>query len=206
MASSTAVPESSGNDFPPTGALDRVEDVVCGLLATDRDRAGDTAGLYDELEALAHYIARAKGEIAAVGFSDIPSRHMPEASIELGAIGAHLEEATGTILDCCEALEETAAGLGGEPAARIGQVVTRIFEACSFQDITGQRITKIVATLQAIDARIVKLIEAFGQDFGPAPAQATPAVRSDADLLAGPQLPGAAISQADIDAILADFG
>ena len=33
-------------------------------------------------------------------------------------------------------------------------VVTRIYEACSFQDITGQRIGKVVTALKAIEGRV----------------------------------------------------
>ena len=34
-----------------------------------------------------------------------------------------------------------------------------IFEACTFQDITGQRISKVVGTLRYIDERVSSFIE-----------------------------------------------
>ena len=37
-----------------------------------------------------------------------------------------------------------------------------IFEACSFQDITGQRINKVIKLLDSIDERVGKLNELFG--------------------------------------------
>ena len=44
-----------------------------------------------------------------------------------------------------EVLERLVPDLPAAPAARIGEAVTRIYEACSFQDITGQRIAKVAA-------------------------------------------------------------
>ena len=41
--------------------------------------------------------------------------------------------------------------------------VTQIFEACNFQDVTGQRISKVVKTLQLIDNRVSQLLHTFGE-------------------------------------------
>ena len=83
----------------------------------------------------------------------------------------------------------------------------RIYEACSFQDITGQRITKVVNTLKTIEAKVTLIIDTFGmhhwQDI--APSIKTDTQKPDAHLLNGPQMPAAAMAQADIDALLADF-
>ena len=75
----------------------------------------------------------------------------------------------------------------------------RIYEAFSFQDITGQRIAKIVATLQAIEAKVGHIRGAFGSS---APV---PVLPDEASLLNGPQLPADAMAQAEIDLLLADF-
>ena len=40
--------------------------------------------------------------------------------------------------------------------------VIKIFEACNFQDLTGQRITKVVATLKFIETHIVRMMEIWG--------------------------------------------
>ena len=50
----------------------------------------------------------------------------------------------------------------GEPAAKLQDATTRIYEACSFQDITGQRITKVVAALKAIEAKVAQIVATFG--------------------------------------------
>ena len=88
-----------------------------------------------------------------------------------------------------------------------------VFEACSFQDITGQRITKVINTLKEIEGRVEKLIEAFGIEiavFKEAEKQKNTEEEpekeiSDEDLLGGPQHAHEAKSQEEIDALLASF-
>jgi chemotaxis protein CheZ len=184
------------------------------LRATRGDLSAHELKIYNELEALAHYIERAKHEVSTVRCEDIPTKHIPTASLELDAIGSHLEEATGVILDACERLDRVAGRVGGEVSAAISDEVTRIYEACSFQDIAGQRMTKIVTALHTIEDRIGRLLVALGHDLEVAPPRAAteaptvPATarRGDDGLLDGPQAPGAGNSQADIDALFATFG
>lgn len=196
-------------------ALDQVAAIVAALLHSMRgDISAHEIKLYGELESLARYIHRAKEEIRAIQPDDIQREHIPLASGELDAIGTHLEEATGTILDACEGLENAGREIGGELEERIGTEVTRIYEACSFQDLAGQRITKIIATLQTIERRVDRLIKALGDEIAttrsdglakvPQPSTSSPADK-DAELLNGPQRPGVGNSQADIDALFASL-
>ncbi|HVJ51084.1 MAG TPA: protein phosphatase CheZ [Aliidongia sp.] len=178
-----------------------VEEVISSLTGT---LTLSDIKLYRELEDLARFIQAAKREISAIRPHDIQSEHIPMATDELDAVVAATARATGEILDRAEALERLAATLPPEPAAEIKEAVTQIFEASNFQDITGQRITKVVRTLKYIESKIDGLVTAFGSatlDIGPDPAKVEP--EGDAALLHGPQMPTVANSQADIDAILA---
>ena len=87
-------------------------------------------------------------------------------------------------------LDEVSSALSGDAAAKLQAATTQIYEACSFQDITGQRITKIVATLKAIEGKVAHIIGTFGPSSD-ARAARGPHIASDADLLNGPQLPTA---------------
>ena len=78
----------------------------------------------------------------------------------------------------------------------------RIYEACSFQDITGQRIAKIVATLQVIEAKVAHIRAVASEPTRHHEPEAEP---QRPDLLNGPQLPEAAMGQADIDRLLAEM-
>ena len=80
-----------------------------------------------------------------------------------------------------------------------------IFEACSFQDITGQRIAKVVETLQHIEDRVARFAEATRtRDAGgfATADEAAKAARAEKLLLHGPQLAGQGVSQADVDSML----
>jgi chemotaxis protein CheZ len=188
----------------PDAAPEMVADVVRAMLASMRGdlTAPDTA-LLAEVEELGRTIASAKQEIAALGVDEITDSHIPSATDELDAIVAHTASATESILDVCEALDDVGAGLQGAPAERLQDATTRIYEACSFQDITGQRISKIVATLKAIEGKVAHIVATFSP--GGASLEDLPPPPPEAALLNGPQLPAHAMDQADIDRLLADF-
>lgn len=124
-----------------------ITEVVRAVLTTmSDDLTAKEATLLQEVEELARTIATAKSEIAALRVDDITDHDIPFATDELDAIVGHTAQATHAILESCETLDEVAATVSGEPAVKPQDATTRIYEACSFQDITGQRITKIVAT------------------------------------------------------------
>lgn len=160
--------------------------------------------LFHEVEQLARFIHAAKREILNVRPDDISAERIPEATVELDAVVEATAKATGEILDRAEGLDKLAADLDPVTRAKINDAVTAIFEACNFQDITGQRITKVVKTLKYIENKIDSLVNAFGREFADMPPPAPePKPEGDAALLHGPQLTQNANSQDDIDAILA---
>lgn len=187
----------------PEAAPEMVAEVVQSVLATMRGHLTATETLLlHEVEELGQTIANAKAEIAALKVDDITASHIPSATDELDAIVAHTAAATDAILEVCETLDQVGAAMSGEAQQQLQDATTRIYEACSFQDITGQRITKVVAALKAIDAKVTYIVAAFGERRGaPAPApQAAPVALEN-----GPQLPGNAMDQSDIDRLLASF-
>ena len=73
-------------------------------------------------------------------------------------------------------------------------------EACNFQDITGQRITKVVNTLKFVEERIDAMIEIWGEDdIAEVDPSVTPDSEGDSALLNGPALGDEGIDQNDID-------
>jgi chemotaxis protein CheZ len=191
-----------------TSMIDRnmVMEVVTTILTTmSGDLTSTETSLLGEIESLGRTIAAAKEEIAALQVDDIRDRDIPFATDELDAIVEHTAVATNAILESCEILDEVATAVSGETAARLQDAVTKIYEACSFQDITGQRITKVVTTLKTIEAKVAQIIDRFGTQRPSAEAGAT-VVTSSVELLNGPQLPSNAMDQSDIDKLLASFG
>ena len=94
--------------------------------------------------------------------------------------------------------------LTGEPATRLQDATTRIYEACSFQDITGQRINKVVATLKTIEAKVAQIVATFSSGDRDVPNDMI-AKPVEPELLNGPQHPSVAMGQSDIDKLLASF-
>ncbi len=193
-------------------APEEVNDIVETVL---RSLSGDLSTvdlkLYGEIEALSRFIESAKAEIAAVRPDKIREQDIPRATDELDAVVGATEEATNRIMDACEKLETLAGGLDAEAGGQISEAVTTIYEACNFQDITGQRINKVVKTLKHIEDRLGAILSAFGdggvrteEPSDRAAADDPPS--SDAKLLNGPQMPDDAKRQEEIDAILASFG
>ena len=193
--------------------IDEITSVVESILTSmSGDISSSDFKLYHELEVLALYIDNAKMEIASLRPDEIQQEHIPSATDELDAIVAHTEEATGTILDAAEKLEELAASSDKKTAETITEAVTSIYEACNFQDITGQRITKVVKTLKHIEQKVDALISAFGEQVNNGLEEKKKAdgetkkkseERSEDEVLMhGPQLEENAQSQKEIDAIL----
>jgi len=182
-----------------------VTEVVRAVLTTISDElTAKEASLLREVEALGLTIANAKSDIASVRVDDINDHDIPLATDELDAIVDHTAQATNAILESCEMLDEVSTTLSGDAAAKLTAATAKIYEACSFQDITGQRITKVVATLKTIEEKVAQIIASFGPSrrlAGPAGDQ----IDSNSYLLNGPQLPAQAMDQSDIDKLLDSF-
>ena len=189
-----------------TVAVDDVADVVRSLLSTvSGDVSAADLRLYEELSSLAEYINTARGEIAALHPDEIRSDFIPSATDELDAIVGATETATNCILDAVEQVEALMSEVGPEQAERLGNITCAIYEACNFQDLTGQRITKVVRLLKVIDERLTTIVKVFGDEVVHAKGDEEKQILSDADLLNGPQLPENATDQAEIDRLLAEL-
>jgi chemotaxis protein CheZ len=189
---------------PPIEA-DMITEVVRATLTTISDElTANEVSLLREVEDLGRMIVSTKSEIAALRVDDITGHDIPFATDELDAIIAHTAQATEAILESCEMLDQLTASVSEEAAAQLQAATTRIYEACGFQDITGQRISKIVGTLKTIEGKIAQIINTFGPADQVA-RRVVDQVTGDTDLLNGPQLPANAMDQSDIDKLLASF-
>jgi chemotaxis protein CheZ len=183
-------------------SVEGIAEIVEGIMSTmTGDLSPANIRIHTEIEALARYIADARQEIASLRPDEIREQHLQTASDELDAIVEATEHATNGILEAAETIESLIGELEPGLAERLTETVTKIYESCNFQDITGQRITKVVKALKHIEAKVDGLQRAFG---GGAAAAAAPAASEavadpDAALLSGPQLPANARSQDDID-------
>jgi len=179
--------------------------------------------LYGELGDLAKYINSAKKELQSFQPQTLSEEKLPEASDQLAAIVTTTEEATKKIMDACddmgnvhervrERLLSIDPPLDPDVMASIedslmeaGTSSVEIYEACTFQDLTGQRIQKIVATLKEVERQVLRMIIVFGlngQTSQNLDEEVKKELESEAALLNGPQLPGQSLDQDSIDDIL----
>lgn len=187
-----------------------IEDVGAmleGMASTLQSDSHPDNFIRGEMERMAQYIQSAKEEIAAM----VPNpeegapQNISAAGMELGEVVKATEEATNTIMDAADAIMDAAGNVtDADASAKIMDETTKLYDACSFQDITGQRINKVLTTLEYVESRVGKLVKLFG---GALPEgyeiKDTPNKedRPDEALMGGPQLSGDAPSQDDIDAL-----
>jgi len=151
--------------YGDTVKVEDVADVVGSLMSTMKgDISSADMELYSELESLATYIHSAKAEIAQLRPDDVKDKYLSSASDELDAIVEATADATNNIMDATEMVEAVMEEVGGETSEKLMDATTKIYEACTFQDITGQRITKVVTALQHIEEKIDALVDAFGSE------------------------------------------
>jgi len=164
-------------------------------------------GLRRDLLEMSNAITRTRREIAAIKPSDDEDSQLLSATGELDAIVSATEKATSDILEAAEDIQEVAWLLrekGTEDAAcdRLDERATEIYMGCSFQDITGQRIEKVVNVLRFLESRVVAMINIWGLDLDGSDVEMPGDAWPDADLLNGPQLDGHGLDQGDIDLMI----
>jgi len=190
------------------------DDKAHSLIETYRTQIGEFRKITDELLVIHDAINRTKQEIATVHISGFQSEESSRVRHELDAVVTGTEQATQTILGMVEDIDQLASTLietAKDDAEReigraIQERVVHVFEACNFQDITGQRISKVVTAWKFIESHIARMMEIWGgvdafKNFVPEATRSRDS--DDTQLLNGPKLEGdeGHVSQDDIDAL-----
>jgi chemotaxis protein CheZ len=183
------------------------------LLQTYRAQIEQCEKLKTELDLIYNAINRTKQEIAVLHGKSFSGDEMAKVTDELGAVVGGTEQATQHILEAAEAIDQSAGALSKAASPEqarllseeIQERVISIFEACNFQDLTGQRIAKVMNTMKFIEHHINVMMDIWG-GVDAIRAHAPPIVDErvgDAKLLNGPKLDGdeGHVSQDDIDAL-----
>lgn len=129
--------------------------------------------VYDRLQIdiveMARAVARTEREIRAIKPDGAAGTQFVSASDELDAVVGTTEQATSSILSAAEKVQEYAWTMrersGNEVECdMLDACATEIYTACGFQDLTAQRIRKVVGTLLFLDQRLKSILEATGLD------------------------------------------
>ncbi len=171
-----------------------------------------------EIARMVRMIANAKMELASIRhpMGAEEDDRLQDASSQLEVIIPATEKATHEILEATEEVEKILNEIGEltrddtdvqQLAEKAGMHLVSVLEACNFQDITGQRINKVIGTMRFLEERIAALIDIWGAeaftDLPVAQADADAEDGDERDLLNGPQLENEGISQNEIDALFA---
>ena len=199
--------ETPGEGTKAEFDLDEVAKQVADVAANmGDDEVSKASRMFEEIEILARVIKAARSEIAALNPSEMRERHFATATDELDAVVGATEDATNAIMEAAERIEVVAEKVDEIAAQQLTDAVTGIYEACSFQDITGQRISKVVGALRQIELKVEGLLAAFGDDEARARRDRLETELDrhegrDDGLLNGPQGQAEAQNQDDIDAL-----
>lgn len=142
-------------------------------VGQEKDQLESEIGLVkNEIHALSFAIQQTKEEIAALYNSADTVNRMSVLQHDLQTVVDTTEEATTKILDAVEKMDLAAQNIKGasedpyvhQMTEEISDNVTMVLEASNFQDLTGQRLIKVVNTLTFIEERIGKIIDIWGEE------------------------------------------
>jgi chemotaxis protein CheZ len=164
--------------------------------------------LKSETDTIYRAISRTKQAIASLHVNGLNRPESGRVFRELDAVVGGQERAIQQVLAAAEDIDEAAntlsAALKREQDQALAQdirdQVIRIFEACNFQDLAGQRISTVLATLKFIEEHVARMMEVWGgiDAFKEYTAAALAEREPGPVLLNGPKLEG---DQGEIDAI-----
>ncbi len=158
--------------------------------------------IMSEIQAMNVHIATTKQEVAALKPIDDANTTITTATDELNQVVISTEEAADAILNNAEVINSIVGKLRGKITEedpdgllpdidQLEFISMELFLACSFQDVTGQRISKVVNSLAYIEERLMKMIDIWEIEHGTADLQKIALPKDDAreskELLHGPQ-------------------
>jgi chemotaxis protein CheZ len=201
---------------PRDGAPGMEPKIDADIAGISDVEAGVLLQLKAETDTIHHAITRTKQEIAALHVNGLNRPESGRVFRELDAVVGGQERAIQQVLAAAEDIDEAAntlsAALKHEQDQALAQdirdQVIRIFEACNFQDLAGQRISTVLTTLKFIEERVARMMEVWGgiEAFKEYTAAALAEREPAPVLLNGPKLEGDSghATQEEIDAIFAN--
>jgi chemotaxis protein CheZ len=185
--------------------LQTLRQLIGPRAAVDRDALERARAQIAEAQAYKHELGliyaaveRTRSEMTALGADAPGSEQAARAHRELAAIVSGTERATQSILQAAEEIDQAATALSASTknghdqglAHDIQERVVQIFEACNFQDLTGQRVAHVLATLKFVEEHVAQLLAIWHvvEQFTPIEL-GNEARGDDRRFLNGPKLP-----------------
>ncbi len=140
--------------------------------SNSHDRRSNDRLLKAEIVSLVQYVKRFREEIAQMVQRDGDQTRFESMADQLDAIVGATEKATHSILERAETLDTVAEELRNcEDKAERDKLCDKLnnesqllMENCTFQDITGQRVTKIVRSMKFVEERVFHMVDLWGAE------------------------------------------
>ncbi len=204
--------------LPPPGDRDTddADPAAATPAAADAPCAAAPQAAAAERDTLAARLDCLRAEVAAIRHPHVHDDSLRQAAAEVRAVTAGTESAAVLIMAAAELLQGHLQALRGQTRGRpdptrIGameQAVVQIYEACNFQDLTGQRLAKVLRALDFVEARVTAMAAQWPtDDLAQMPLPPDLAPMDDGLAMHGPAEQGVSgnvsgnLSQADIDAL-----
>lgn len=157
----------------------------------------------EEFVYIANYISKTRDEIAKLRPNDIKEQRIPTAGAELEAVVTDTERATETIMNTAEEVLSLDTSDSDAYQAAVSDAMMKIIEACSFQDLTGQRVSKVVGTLNHVEKRVSDFAKSMGVHDAEASEEETQEEKRKKELLLnGPAMGGPETDQSSVDELM----
>lgn len=178
--------------------VNNIDDIIRSFVEILSPYAKETmrAEIIYQLESVLAQFSSLKTEISNISKEVLDKNFVPSIIMDLRSVIIQTEKSVTGILDVCDEINELSKGIN-DRNLREALIIksTRILESCNFQDLTGQRIQKIVHHLSEIESIIYKMLHFLKPDF-----KLKYQTKKD-ELLNGPQSAENAPSQDSIDAL-----
>jgi chemotaxis protein CheZ len=202
-----------------SGMIQPTQAIVANIAEAYRREVTEVMKLKSEMEEIQRAILETKRHVISIHAAGPRLVTVHHAAGELGAVVVDTESATNNILAAAERIEMMAGVIQSEKtmdamkcrADEIASMVMSIYEACNFQDLTGQRISRVCETLSFVEERIGRMAGVWGglDQLSAIMASEIDAIRDEQKdlgthaLAAGPAMVGADghVDQNDIDAL-----
>ncbi|MGL5114838.1 MAG: protein phosphatase CheZ [Beijerinckiaceae bacterium] len=202
-----------------SGMIQPTQAIVANIAEAYRREVTEVMKLKTEMDAIQQAILETKRHVISIHAAGPRLVTVHHAAGELGAVVLDTESATNNILAAAERIEMMAGVIQSEKtmeamksrADEIAAMVMSIYEACNFQDLTGQRISRVCETLSFVEERIGRMAGVWGglDQLTSIMSSEIEAIREEQKdlgthaLAAGPAMVGADghVDQTDIDAL-----
>ena len=150
-----------------TITINNLDDIARLLLEelNDNHSSEHEKEIYNQLSLIIAQIDSLKHDISNVSDDILNDHFIPDITIELKAIILQVEKSVTNILDISDEIITLCKDIT-DPIIKEKLMIkiTRIFELCNFQDITGQKIQRITHHLNETESVINKLLHAFAPE------------------------------------------